>query len=104
MSAKRKRTVVSLETKLQAINMLDKGETKWKNGVCKKMKKSWRKLLNITDSQETLPTTENDNDNDVSLAQLAQRLADETITENDVAEWINADEELEVTDEMIVEQ
>jgi hypothetical protein len=27
MSAKRKRTVVSLETKLQAINRLDKGET-----------------------------------------------------------------------------
>jgi hypothetical protein len=30
-------------------------------------------------------------------------MTDETITEKDVAEWINADQQSEVTDEMIVE-
>lgn len=47
--------------------------------------------------------TTNDNDDDLGVAQLAKILTDETITENALAEWINAEEEWEVTDKMIVE-
>lgn len=40
----------------------------------------------------------------IQLAQLAQRLPHEKITENDIAEWINADKQLEVISEVIVEE
>lgn len=73
----------------------------WNEVKSSTLHKSWRKLLNVTENPETVSK---DIENDEDLVGLAQRIpADEPINEDDVADWINADEEFEVTDDMIIE-
>ncbi|GBM84817.1 hypothetical protein AVEN_47761-1 [Araneus ventricosus] len=61
--------------------------------------KSWREIL-----PPEQPNDENEASDDKSLLSLAQTLpVSETLTEKDIAEWMNADEQQEITDIMIAD-
>lgn len=89
---------------LKAITMKDvvyMTAESWEEVKSSTLERSWRKLYSV-DVQEAA-TSENENADD-SIVSLVQRIpSDKAITTDDVEEWINADEQYEVTDDMIVE-
>ncbi|XP_046688283.1 uncharacterized protein LOC124374024 [Homalodisca vitripennis] len=114
MSAKRKRVVVSLETKLNAIRRLDNDvvywvSEAWDNVREDTIRRSWRKLFGIekasrqeTAAPENQPRAcppENE-----ELVNLCNHLpVAEPISAEDISEWINGDEDQALTDDVIIQ-
>lgn len=69
----------------------------WEEVKPSTIEKSWKKLLS-----SEMPQDSNEENNDELLA-LAQQISAVEVNPNDIDEWMNADENLEVTDDMIVE-
>lgn len=72
----------------------------WEDIQSTTLQKSWRKIL----SSEVQPNDENEASHDESLLSLAKTLpVSESLTEKDIDEWMNADEQQEITDDMIAD-